>query len=66
MNFNTETTVHDNMDSVKYKQHDTLYEPVLFATLKQIQVSHAMFKVTSFDDFGQYLKSFSYLEWYVR
>ena len=52
MNWNPESTVHDHMHNVKYRQSDTLHEPVLFEPLMQMIVSHAMFKVTSFADFG--------------
>ena len=43
-----ETTVYDDMYSVKYRQPNTLYEPILFESLKQITVSHVMFKVIRF------------------
>ena len=62
MNLNPETTVHDDMYTLKYRQPDNLYETVLFEPLKQIRVSHAMFKVTSFVDFRTYLMSFNCLE----
>ena len=47
MDLNPEAMVHDNIYNVKYRQ-----------LLKQIRVSHAMFKMTSFIDFGLYSKSF--------
>ena len=46
-NLNLETTVHDDTNNVKFSHPDTLYELVIFEPLKQIIVSHAMFKVTS-------------------
>ena len=49
MNLNPETMVHNDMYNVKYRQTDTLYEPVL---LKQIRVSCAVFKVTSSVDWA--------------
>ena len=50
------------MICIMYKgQTDTLYEPVLFEPLKKL-VSHAMFEVTCFIDFGPYLESFNSLE----
>ena len=33
--------------------------------VRQIEVSHAMFKVTSFVDFGPHLKSFDVAEQYI-
>ena len=62
MNFNPETTMHDDAHNVKKRQPDNLYESVLFEPLIQIRVGHVMFKVTSFSDFWLYLKSFAYLE----
>ena len=59
---NPETTVHDDMYNAKYRQPDHLYEPVLFEPLNQFRVSHTMFKVMSYVDFGLYLKSFCSLE----
>ena len=50
MNLNPETKVHDDMYNGKYREPDTLYETVLFETLKQFRVSCAKFKVTSFID----------------
>ena len=46
MNLNPETTVHDDMYNVKYYNPGDLCEPVLFEPTRQI--SHAMFKITSF------------------
>ena len=66
MNLNPETTVHDDMYNVKYRQHDTVYQPMFFEPLKQTKVSHSMFKVTSFVDFGPYLKSLSSLVRYTK
>ena len=66
MNFNPETMEHYGIYNVKYTQPNTLYEPVLLKPLKQIIVSHAMFKVTSFVDIGPCLKSFSSLQRYIR
>ena len=66
MNFNPETKVHDDMYDIKYRQTDTLYETVLFKSLKHIRVSCAMFKVTSFIYFALYSKLFDYLEKYIR
>ena len=60
MNLNPESTVHEDIKNVKYRQKDTLYEPV-FKPLKQIRVSCTLFKVTGFIDFGPYLKSFNSL-----
>ena len=57
--------VHDNMYNVKYRQTDTLYEPVLLESLEQIRVSHATFKVMSFIDFGPCLESFGSLKKYI-
>ena len=51
---------------MKYRQLDNLYEPDLFQTLKQIQVSHVMFKLMRFVDFGLHLTSFHFLERYIR
>ena len=65
MNLNPETIVHDDMCNVKYGQIDTLYEPILFEPLKQIKVSHATLKVTSFIDCGPCLNSFSSLDRYI-
>ena len=45
INLNLETMVHNDMYNLKCRQLDTLYEPLLFEPLKQIRVSHAMFKV---------------------
>ena len=45
MNLNTQTMVHDHMNKVKYRQPNTLHEPVLFEPLMQIRVGHATFKV---------------------
>ena len=58
--------VHDDMYNVKCRQMDTLYESLLFEPFKQIRISHAMFKMTSFIDFGPYFKSFLSLEKYVE
>ena len=65
INLNAETSVHDDMYNVKYQRPDTLHELVLFAPIKQIRVHHPMFKVTSFVDFGPYLKSFDSLDDYI-
>ena len=54
------------MYNVKYRHPDNLYEPLLFEVLKKIKVSHTMFKVTSYIEFGPYLKSFSAQERYVH
>ena len=44
-----------------------MHEPVLIKPLKQISVSQALFKVTSFIDLGPYLESLNsfkkYIEW---
>ena len=48
MNLNSKTTAHDNMNNVKYQESDTLHEPVLFKTVRQIRISHGMFKIPSF------------------
>ena len=45
---------------------NTLNEPILFAPLKQIRVSHTLFKVTSFTDFVPHLESFNSLEKYIQ
>ena len=45
MNVNPETMVPDNMFNLKYRQTNSLYEALLFEPIKQIRVSHAMFKV---------------------
>ena len=37
MNINPESTVHDDMYNVKYRQTDTLYEPVLFEPLSKLE-----------------------------
>ena len=66
MNLNPKTTVHDDMYNVKYRQTETLYKPLLFEPLKQLRVSHVMFKVTNVIYFGLYLKSFNSLEKYIR
>ena len=42
MNLHTETTVHDDMYSMKYSQTDILDKPMLFELFKQIRLSHAM------------------------
>ena len=42
--------MHGDVYNVKYRQTDTLYEPVLFEHLKQIRVSYTTIKVTSFID----------------
>ena len=55
-------TVHDNTYNVKQRQPDTLYEPVMFEAIRQIRVSCAMFKVTSYVDFEPYLKSLNVLK----
>ena len=52
INLNPETMVHGDTYNVKYTQPDTLDEPVLFEHLKHIRVNHAVFKVTSFVNFG--------------
>ena len=57
-----ETTLHDSMYNMKYRQTDTFYEPVLFDILKQIRADCAMFRVISFIDFGPYLESFTSLK----
>ena len=64
MNLNPEATVPD--DIIMWREPNTLYEPVICEHLKEIRVSHAMFKVTSCVGFGPYLKSFNSLERYVR
>ena len=64
LNLNPKTTVHDDMNSMKYRQPNTLYELVLFIPLQHI-VSHAMFKVTSFVDFRPYLMLFNSVERYI-
>ena len=57
--------MYDDMYNVKFGQ-DTLYESLPFNPLKQIRVSCTIFKVTSFVDFGPYLKPLNPLEKYVR
>ena len=47
--------MHDDMYNMKYRQPDTLYDPSLLESLKQITNGHAMFKVTSVAHFGLYL-----------
>ena len=37
MNLNSETMVHDDMSNVKYRETDTLYEPVLFDPLSKFE-----------------------------
>ena len=64
-NLNPGTMVYDDMYNMEYRQSDTLHMPVLFEPLKQIRVSHAMFKATSFVEFGPYLRSFFSLERYI-
>ena len=66
MSLNPGTTVHDEINNVKYRQPDTLHEPVLSESLKQIRVSHFMFRVNCCIDFRPYLKSFNSLERYIR
>ena len=46
--------MHGDIYSVKYRQPDILYEPVLFEPIKQIVVSSTIIKVTGFVDFGTY------------
>ena len=58
--------MHDDMYDAKYRQTDTLYEPVLFEPLKQIRVSQAMFTAISLIDFGPYLESFDSLKRYIE
>ena len=66
VNLIPETMVYDDMYNVKYRQPDTLYEPIILEPFKQIRVSCIMFKVTRFVYFWPYLKSFSTLKRYVR
>ena len=47
VNLHLETMVH-YMCEVKYRQHDALYEPVLFESLYKVRLSCVMFKVTKF------------------
>ena len=49
---NPETTVHNYMYNVEYRQPGTLYKPVSLEPLMQIRVSHALFEVTNVVDFG--------------
>ena len=66
MHLNPETMVHDYMYDIRYRVPDTLNEPILFEFLRWIQVSCAMFKMTSFVNFRPYLKSFNSIEKYIR
>ena len=50
--------VHDDTYNVKYRHPNILYESVLFEPLQQIRISHAMFRLTSYTDFGPYIKVF--------
>ena len=59
MNLNPRPTMHDDMYNVKYQWPGTLNEPVLFKPIRQIRVSHPMFKGTRFIDFKPYLQSFN-------
>ena len=43
MNLNPENMVQDVIYNVKYRHPDMLYDPVLFESLKQIKVIHALF-----------------------
>ena len=54
--------MHDEMYKIQCRHLNTLYEPIQFKYLKQIRVSHAMFKVTVFFYFGPCLRAFSSLE----
>ena len=60
MNLNPETTRHDDMYNVKFRQPDILYESVLFKAFHG--VCYAMFKVISFVDNMSYLKSFNFID----
>ena len=62
MNLIPKTMVQYDMYNTKYRLMDNFYGPVSFGPLKQIRTSHAMLKVTSFIDFGSYIKSFISLE----
>ena len=66
INLNPESTVHYDMHKVKYRQPDTLNELRLFETLRQIRVSCAKLKVTSFVYFIALHKVVSSLERFMR
>ena len=44
------------MYNVKYRQPNTLHEPVLFEPVREVRVSCAMFKATSLIDSGTLFK----------